>query len=330
MSFLKTKPLHSTELPKPKKSQLRISHLSHFALVISAQLSQLAKDQAPADHPGVVEAHTAICKFSKAVDQVLAEKNTPTSELTIQSQRSLLYLHFLSDAHHFKDHLNTLTELYSAVSQAAGHVNGLTIELQNTASIYRCQRSPRANHLVIHEAFLNAPTSILDDLAVVALAKRTSKHSTQSQQRIKAYIQQPAFLQIAQELKPIQAQPLDSPQGRYFDLTVVFEKVNQEYFGGQIARPNLVWTRNPTRRKLGHYQPDKDTIAISRNLDSSRTNEILLGFIMYHEMLHKYLGVKIVNGRRYAHTTEFRKAERQYRDYALCQQLLKNSRWTAK
>ncbi len=38
-------------------------------------------------------------------------------------------------------------------------------------------------------------------------------------------------------------------------------------------------------------------------------------FVMYHELLHKQLGVKVVNGRRYAHTPAFREAELAFKRY---------------
>ena len=36
---------------------------------------------------------------------------------------------------------------------------------------------------------------------------------------------------------------------------------------------------------------------------------------MWHELLRKPISVKVVNGRRYAHTPEFRKEERGYKRY---------------
>ena len=43
---------------------------------------------------------------------------------------------------------------------------------------------------------------------------------------------------------------------------------------------------------------------------------------MYHELLHKALGAKIVNGRRYVHTHEFRVAERKFKEYEKAQAFL--------
>ena len=43
---------------------------------------------------------------------------------------------------------------------------------------------------------------------------------------------------------------------------------------------------------------------------------------MSHELPHKALGVRVVNGRRYAHTPAFRRAERRFRYYNEAQEYL--------
>jgi hypothetical protein len=44
---------------------------------------------------------------------------------------------------------------------------------------------------------------------------------------------------------------------------------------------------------------------------------------MYHELLHKVMGSKVVNGRRYAHTPAFREAERAFPRYEEAEAFLK-------
>lgn len=89
-----------------------------------------------------------------------------------------------------------------------------------------------------------------------------------------------------------------SPKGRYFDLEEVFRQVNQTCFSGTVAQPALQWTAKVNLRLHGSYAPAKDLIRINRGLDDPSTPNYVIEFVMYHEILHKYLGVKEKNGRR--------------------------------
>jgi hypothetical protein len=110
--------------------------------------------------------------------------------------------------------------------------------------------------------------------------------------------------------------------GMAVSLEAVFRAVNQRYFQDRHSAPRLEWTAGRTRRKLGHYSPLTDTIVISRSLDDPRLPECLVEFVMYHELLHRELGVEVVNGRRYAHTRRFRELERRFEHFEAVQELL--------
>jgi hypothetical protein len=98
--------------------------------------------------------------------------------------------------------------------------------------------------------------------------------------------------------------------------------VNAAYFDGAMPRPRLTWNQTPTHRKFGHYQTTTDTVMVSLSLDAASVPAYALDFVMYHELLHKQLGVKVVNGRRYAHTPAFREAERTFKRYDDAQKVL--------
>ena len=48
-------------------------------------------------------------------------------------------------------------------------------------------------------------------------------------------------------------------------------------------------------------------------LDSNLIPQFVVEFVLYHELLHKAIGVKYINGRYMAHTTEFRRQEQQFK-----------------
>ena len=104
----------------------------------------------------------------------------------------------------------------------------------------------------------------------------------------------------------------------------IFNRVNEEYYSGDIERPILIWNRTITHRKLGHYQPSTDTVMISITLDNPGVPSFVLDYVMYHELLHKLIGVQVVDGRHYAHSPAFNIEERKFRQYAEAKDFLKN------
>ena len=89
-----------------------------------------------------------------------------------------------------------------------------------------------------------------------------------------------------------------------------------------MPRPVLKWNQSPTVRKMGHNQPGRDTVMVSRTLDHARVPEFVVDFIMYHELLHKKHGATMINGRRFVHTPDFRRDEQQFQQYAEAEKFL--------
>ena len=110
--------------------------------------------------------------------------------------------------------------------------------------------------------------------------------------------------------------------GLHHDLADTFGRVNARYFDNAVARPRLTWSRTFTGRKFGHYDPARDTVMISCSLDRGDVPTIALDFVVYHELLHKQLGVNWHGGRAAVHGPEFRAAERRFADYAEAQTVL--------
>lgn len=91
-----------------------------------------------------------------------------------------------------------------------------------------------------------------------------------------------------------------------------FERVNNQYFDSLMDLPNLEWGSASTS-KLGSYEYQTNTISISTIFQDSE--EEILDYIMYHEMLHKKFQFKSSNrGRSLHHSNEFKKAEKQFQN----------------
>lgn len=101
-------------------------------------------------------------------------------------------------------------------------------------------------------------------------------------------------------------------QGRHHDLEALFEDLNQRFFGGWMARPNLSWTGAEARRNLGHYDPAHNAILISRVFDTPRLPAFVLEYVLYHEMLHLKHPVRMNGSRRCVHSAAFRREERRF------------------
>ncbi len=111
-----------------------------------------------------------------------------------------------------------------------------------------------------------------------------------------------------------------SPKGRFYDLRRIFEQLNREYFDGALQL-QITWGRRQRRpavqkRTLGSYNYETKTIRINPLLDSPRVPRYYIEYVVYHEMLHAFLGIKRGrDGRRRVHTPEFKEMERQFRHY---------------
>ncbi|MBL8992461.1 MAG: hypothetical protein JNM63_03920 [Spirochaetia bacterium] len=81
--------------------------------------------------------------------------------------------------------------------------------------------------------------------------------------------------------------------------------MNEIYFQGTQRPAWLGWTSRPSLRRLGFYDPAGDRIAISKSLDHPSVPAYVVEYILYHEALHKFLGVDCGAGRRRIHDRKF-------------------------
>jgi hypothetical protein len=107
--------------------------------------------------------------------------------------------------------------------------------------------------------------------------------------------------------------------GLHFNLKELFDQVNQEYFANKIdcqitwGARRLVLRQNSI--KLASYSDRSKIIRINPVLDRSYVPKYVVTGIIYHEMLHHFLGVESRNGRKMAHTKRFRQFEERFRHY---------------
>jgi hypothetical protein len=115
---------------------------------------------------------------------------------------------------------------------------------------------------------------------------------------------------------------VETARGQAYDLRDSFRRVNEKYFGGTMTAARLAWSRTLTGRKFGHYDWIADMVMVSRTLDDKDVPPMVMDFIMFHELLHKFHGLHWVNGRGYAHTSEFQQDERKFQQWEEAERIL--------
>ena len=129
-------------------------------------------------------------------------------------------------------------------------------------------------------------------------------------------IEAPHILERAQTSRKLKGRKnVSKPDGEIYDLREVFDLMNEQYFGGRIARPKLGWSASKTYRVLGQHDSTHEMIIISKSLDDPSVPSYVVDYIVFHEMLHIAHPTKVVNGRRLNHTPAFRRDEKKFRHY---------------
>src|SRR5439155_21998585 len=97
-----------------------------------------------------------------------------------------------------------------------------------------------------------------------------------------------------------------------YDLDAIFEDLNLKFFHGLLARPQMSWSSERARNRLGHYDPAHNAIVVSRVFDHPRVPQYAVEYIVYHEMLHLKHPVRLRGSRRCVHSAEFQAEEKMF------------------
>jgi hypothetical protein len=195
---------------------------------------------------------------------------------------------------------------------------GLQVQLvvtDNTATVLsvRHDDSGRGALLRLHHMFLGASPQIMKALSTWML--QPGRRSSGA--KIDQFIRDNHHL--IRERKPRVERMVT--RGRCHSLRPLYEEVNRDHFDGAVTAA-IGWGRYPTTRRrrsirFGSYSPDPDVIRIHPLLDQDFVPRYFVRYIVFHEMLHAYLGLaESPSGRRTLyHTREFNEIERAYPDF---------------
>lgn len=257
--------------------------------------------------------------LAEGIDRNLARKNLTGADLAIRSRRGYQWLKFLSTPSCLTAHLDLLQRVNLFLARSKGNPGGkLSFKLYHQGPLYKISHNGRAREIVIQESFLTAPDTILK--ALLEITHQPSSPAARA--ALREYTFATEYRNYREQLEYLGIPPGVLSAGRFHDLENSFRRVNQEYFGGKIGRPHLIWNNRLTHRKFGHYQWDIDTIMVSSTLDQRQVPTLVVDFVMYHELLHKQLGARLAGQNRIAHTREFRDLERQFNKFDKAKQQL--------
>ena len=250
-----------------------------------------------------------------SIENICQNHQSTPANLSNSSRQIYSWMKFLTNPSWLEKHL-TATCKTKEIAKKIAKSNLVKSEsvftsFTNTASLYKSKKDRYQHNIILNEGFITANEEMISLILTTIFQGKSSKTS----QIIRQYTLTEEYTDIILELDLSAEIDADNPQGQYYDLNLLFEKINSQYFDNSLNKPRLSWSQSLTRRKFGHYEPHKDRVVISLSLDNQNTPSFVPEFILYHELLHKYCGEKWVNGKRRVHTPEFKKLEQQFEFY---------------
>lgn len=208
--------------------------------------------------------------------------------------------------------LDIFQETYRELRPRA-RIPELTVEFFAFANINNTIRLREGKVLVrLSDLLEGAPQPVLRALAHILLAKIYRRPiAREHASRYRRYVSSHDISAKAHLLRQIRGRKrIESAQGHAYNLELIFDDLNIRFFHGLLARPQMTWSRDHARNRLGHYDPAHNAIVVSRVFDHPRVPRYAVEYILYHEMLHLRHPVKLRGSRRCVHSAEFQAEER--------------------
>jgi hypothetical protein len=185
------------------------------------------------------------------------------------------------------------------------------------------------NRLVVRlsDIFTDAPADVYESLAFILLARLYHKTTDAIYYRIyRSFILAENIRARARQARTERSRGArtSSARGRYIDLEVLFNRLNQEYFRGSLIRPRLSWSAKRSRYILGRYDATHNVIFISRIFDVPDLPSYVVEYVLFHEMLHLKHQSRIHRSRMVVHTPEFKAEEKTFPDFEKAKLALKH------
>jgi hypothetical protein len=111
-------------------------------------------------------------------------------------------------------------------------------------------------------------------------------------------------------------------QGRHHNLSELFDRLNQQYFAGELQRPHIGWSMRSWRRQFGCYDPGPNQIVLNRRMDRPVVPQFVVEYVLYHEMLHVKHPTRRSGCSLVSHSPEFRVEEKRFAQFTVARKFL--------
>ena len=264
--------------------------------------------------------HASITSSSRDIEQHIETAGLKTHELTQRTRLIRGWLAFFAQRENFDTYLAAIEcarPAFEALLQTTGRFKPpAVIHFRPTHSFYQARGYRDGTRIVLPTPMISFPAELIETVAGMAF------NGARARQQVMEATLNDEYQEIQAELDSLGGAE-EQATGAFRDLGASFTRVNQAYFQNSLARPQLTWSKVFTGRKFGHYDRIRDVVMISSTLDRDEVPEYVLDSVMYHELLHKKLGIGWRNGRMAAHTPEFRNAERRFPQFVETESFLK-------
>jgi hypothetical protein len=285
-------------------ANVRLPGIKRFCEDIAARLAQQPTEREQ------VEIHERICLRLEGIESVMEEQDVRAEHLKDDSRELRAWLALLSRRDAFDRYVSAVGRAKAAFEREGRRLRRfcapMMVRFLPGRTIYRLRAEGPGTRVV-----LPAPMIAFSDEQFTSLAD-FALHRGPGEAAVVEAMHGASYQQILAELEALGG-PAQQGRGIHHDLGVSFNRVNAEYFRGGLQRPKLVWGESFTMRKFGHYDGIRDTVMVSSSLDRLDVPPFAVDFVIYHELLHRTMGVAYTNGRRAAHTPAFKRQERAFK-----------------
>jgi predicted metal-dependent hydrolase len=175
------------------------------------------------------------------------------------------------------------------------------VRFQNRANLATVRKSEGKVIISFNSDIESFEAEFLEMLAFYTLAKLNGKVDSEKFIQSKEYVSK----KLDSTEKSLKDKPKPSASqhyiqsneyiGIYWNLKEIYNKIFAEFrdifepvYGNNP--PKLSWTKRPTYRIMAHYTFGENKVSISKSLDAPDVPELVLKYLMYHELLHGIVG----------------------------------------
>ena len=289
---------------------------------LTEQLQQMLNETAAAENYELEAKTTATFALIQQIENDLPADGSGLSSINLLFSA---WIRWLCDWEHYSLHLLHRRRLIGYLNRFLG-VKRFSLKIYPYSTrIYSIRTGAGIIEIRMHEAMDHMSDSECRNFAQYIAGHRWKdlKHLFRNyQDNTPEYME---LFRLFREVKAVKAAE-NNTKGSFYDLEAVFQACNVRNFGGKMQRPRgLHWSARVNHSTMGSYNLREDTVMINRGLDSRKVPAYVLDFVMYHELLHKLLGIETSGSRNRAHTPEFRKLEQAHPDHQRAQDFIRKN-----